>query len=76
MGCRQSIAPHPTGLLLAARDADTIVSVALAVYTPSAKLGRVMTLNNFFVRSDYLAERSEKRTGETFDGRVQTDEDR
>src|SRR5467141_4808281 len=40
------------GLLLVARDKDTIVGVALAVYTPSAELGRVMTVNDFFVRPD------------------------
>ena len=42
-----------TGLLLVARDEDTIVGVALAVYTPSAELGRVMTVNDFFVRPDH-----------------------
>ena len=41
------------GLLLVARDEDTIVGVALAVYTPSAELGRVMTVNDFFVRPDH-----------------------
>jgi GNAT superfamily N-acetyltransferase len=40
------------GLLLVARDKDTIIGVALAVYTPSAELGRVMTVNDFFVRPD------------------------
>jgi ribosomal protein S18 acetylase RimI-like enzyme len=35
-----------------ARDEDTIVGVALTVYTPSAELGRVMTVNDFFVRPD------------------------
>jgi ribosomal protein S18 acetylase RimI-like enzyme len=40
------------GLLLVARDKDTIVGVTLAVYTPSAELGRVMTVNDFFVRPD------------------------
>ena len=40
------------GLLLVARDKDTIVGVALPVYTPSAELGRVMTVNDFFVRPD------------------------
>ncbi len=38
------------GLLLVAREKDMIVGVALAVYTPSAELGRVMTVNDFFVR--------------------------
>jgi GNAT superfamily N-acetyltransferase len=41
------------GLLLVARDKDTIVGVALAVYTPSAELGRVMTVNDFFVRPNH-----------------------
>src|SRR5712692_1599722 len=41
------------GLLLVAWDEDTIVGVALAVYTPSAELGRVMTVNDFFVRPDH-----------------------
>jgi GNAT superfamily N-acetyltransferase len=40
------------GLLLVARDKDTIIGVALAAYTPSAELGRVMTVNDFFVRPD------------------------
>ncbi len=35
-----------------ARDKDLIMGVALAVYTPSAELGRVMTVNDFFVRPD------------------------
>jgi N-acetylglutamate synthase len=38
------------GLLLVARDKDTMIGVALAVYTPSAELGRVMTVNDFFVK--------------------------
>jgi GNAT superfamily N-acetyltransferase len=41
------------GLLLVARDKDAIVGVALAVYTPSAELGRVMTVNDFFVRPEH-----------------------
>jgi len=35
-----------------ARDEETIVGVALAAYTPSAKLGRVMTVNDFLLRPD------------------------
>ena len=35
-----------------ARDKDLIMGAALAVYTPSAELGRVMTVNDFFVRPD------------------------
>ncbi len=41
------------GLLLVARDEDIIVGVALAVYLPSAELGRVMNLHDFFVRPAY-----------------------
>ncbi len=41
------------GLLLVAHDAYRIVGVALAVYTPSAELGRVMTINDFFVSPAY-----------------------
>lgn len=40
------------GIILVARDKDTILGVTLAVYTPSAELGRVMTVNDFFVRPD------------------------
>jgi hypothetical protein len=40
-------------LLLVARDKDAIVGVALAVYTPSGELGRVMTVNDFFVRPEH-----------------------
>jgi ribosomal protein S18 acetylase RimI-like enzyme len=38
---------------LVARENDRIVGVALAVYTPSAELGRVMTVNDFFVKPDH-----------------------
>jgi GNAT superfamily N-acetyltransferase len=41
------------GVLLVAREKGTIIGVALAVYTPSAELGRVMTVNDFFVRPDH-----------------------
>ncbi len=41
------------GLLLVARDKDIIVGVAFAVYLPSAELGRVMNLHDFFVRPAY-----------------------
>jgi len=40
------------GLLLVARDTNRIVGVALAAYTPSAELGRVIAVNDFFVRPD------------------------
>jgi len=49
----QQLRGESPGLLLVARDEDTIVGVALAVYTPSAELGRVMTVNDFFVRPDH-----------------------
>jgi GNAT superfamily N-acetyltransferase len=49
----QQLEGKSPGLLLVARDKDRIVGVALAVYTPSAELGRVMTVNDFFVRPDY-----------------------
>ena len=42
-----------SGLLTVAHDAYRIVGVALAVYTPSAELGRVMTINDFFVSPAY-----------------------
>jgi GNAT superfamily N-acetyltransferase len=41
------------GILLVARDKDTILGGTLAVYTPSAELGRVMTVNDFFVTPDH-----------------------
>jgi GNAT superfamily N-acetyltransferase len=49
----QHLRGQSPGLLLVARDKDTMVGVALAVYTPSAELGRVMTVNDFFVRPDH-----------------------
>ena len=41
------------GLLLVAREKEMMVGLALAVYTPSAELGRVITVNDFFVRPAY-----------------------
>jgi len=41
------------GLLLVARADHEIVGVMLAVLTPSAELGRVMTVNDFFVSPNY-----------------------
>ncbi len=41
------------GLLLVAHEGNKIVGVALSVYTPSAELGRVVTVNDFFVRQAY-----------------------
>ena len=37
------------GVLLVAREKRAVVGVALAVYTPSAELGRVLVVNDFFV---------------------------
>ena len=37
------------GLLLVARDKSTIVGVALATYQPSAELGRVLVVQDFYV---------------------------
>lgn len=37
------------GLLLVAREKRAVVGVALAVYQPSAELGRLLVLNDFFV---------------------------
>ena len=37
------------GVLLVAREKRVIVGVALAVYSPSAELGRVLVLNDFYV---------------------------
>ena len=39
---------HP-GLLLVADQNQTLVGVALATYSPSAELGRVLTVNDFYV---------------------------
>lgn len=63
------------GLLLVARDKDTIVGVALAVYTPSAELGRVMTVNDFFVRPDQRR-KGVGRELEVFGEECKKDEDR
>jgi GNAT superfamily N-acetyltransferase len=49
----QQLSGESPGLLLVARDKDIIAGMALAVYTPSAELGRVMTVNDFFVRPAY-----------------------
>ena len=45
----QDLLGQSSGLLLVAGEKGAIVGVALAVYTPSAELGRVMTVNDFFV---------------------------
>jgi ribosomal protein S18 acetylase RimI-like enzyme len=37
------------GALLVAREKSAVVGVVLAVYTPSAELGRVLVVNDFFV---------------------------
>ncbi len=49
---RLQLRDYTPGLLLVAREEDVIVGVALAVFTPSAELGRVMTVNDFFVSPD------------------------
>ena len=49
----QQLQGQSPGLLLVAREKGAIVGVALVVYTPSAELGRVMTVNDFFVRPDH-----------------------
>ncbi len=49
----QQLQGQSPGLLLVARENDGIIGVALAVYTPSAELGRVMTVNDFFVKPDH-----------------------
>ena len=49
----QQLSGESSGLLLVAREKEMIVGVALAVYTPSAELGRVMSVNDFFVRPVY-----------------------
>lgn len=41
------------GLLLVARDETRLVGVALAVLTPSAELGHVLNVNDFFVKPDH-----------------------
>src|SRR2546426_8699602 len=37
------------GALFVAREQSAVVGVVLAVYTPSAELGRVLVVNDFFV---------------------------
>jgi len=37
------------GVLLVAKEKSAVVGVALAVYAPSAELGRVLVVNDFFV---------------------------
>jgi GNAT superfamily N-acetyltransferase len=37
------------GLLLVARQEKALVGVVLAIFTPSAELGRVLTVNDFYV---------------------------
>jgi GNAT superfamily N-acetyltransferase len=49
----QQLQGESPGLLLVARESDTIVGVALTVYTPSAELGRVMAVNDFFVKPEH-----------------------
>jgi len=49
----QQLRGQSPGLLLVVREREAIVGAALAVYTPSAELGQVMTVNDFFVRPDH-----------------------
>ena len=49
----QQLRGESPGLLLVARNKDMTIGVALAVYTPSAELGRVMTVNDFFVSPEH-----------------------
>jgi GNAT superfamily N-acetyltransferase len=49
----QQLRDPAMGLLLVVRDEGAILGVTLAVYTPSAELGRVMTVNDFFVRPNH-----------------------
>jgi ribosomal protein S18 acetylase RimI-like enzyme len=41
------------GVLLVAREKRVVVGIALAVYQPSAELGRVLVLNDFFVEPSF-----------------------
>ena len=45
----QQIRNRFPGLLLVARDEHAVVGVVLAVYSPSAELGRVLVVNDLFV---------------------------
>jgi len=45
----QAIKNRFPSVLLVARDRRAVVGVALAVYSPSAELGRVLVVNDFFV---------------------------
>ena len=45
----QGLSGRFPGVLLVARDAGSTVGVALAVYQPSAELGRVLQVNDFYV---------------------------
>lgn len=49
----QQLRGKSPGLLLVGWNKNTIVGMALAAYTPSAELGHVMTVNDFFVRPDH-----------------------
>src|SRR5436309_15598228 len=49
----QQLHGQSPGHLMLAREIGPIVGVALVVYTPSAELGRVMTVKDFFVRPDH-----------------------
>ncbi len=49
----QQLRGDSPGLLSVAREDGMVVGVALAVYTPSAELGRVITVNDFFIEPAY-----------------------
>ena len=49
----QQLSGESPSLLLVAREKEMMVGLALAVYTPSAELGRVITVNDFFLRPAY-----------------------
>ena len=63
----QQLSGESPGLLLVVRKKEMMVGLALAVYTPSAELGRVITVNDFFVRPAYRRKGVGRAFGETFD---------
>lgn len=46
---QQTLEERFPGVLLVARDGTAVIGVALAVFQPSAELGRVLQVNDFFV---------------------------
>src|SRR5262249_19163947 len=49
----QAIGNYHPGVLLVAEDEKEIIGVSLAVYSPSAELGRVLVVNDFYVHPSY-----------------------